>query len=168
MRRGRWGRWGLERWVTLALIAALAGVLWWRFGPQGPPEPPEGMPEDPFMIVAAWAERAGRGDRTAILPRAQIAVRAERNRLFETIEALPGTPMGERGYRVFRVGDEQEVMAEDQAAAVAGGNRCIFALGRAFIATQGGPLTAVVTLRAEMQLSRACAIRPAPAGGAAE
>ncbi|GMG85305.1 hypothetical protein LNKW23_45240 [Paralimibaculum aggregatum] len=146
----------LEGAVTALLALMLAGLVVWRLDLLGLEPPPRGMPEDPFLIVAVRPAAQGHVTQSAVFPRAQIAARAEAGRLFETLEGLPRAGLAPGRYRVFRMGDEAEVTAAAQAAATAGGNRCLIAIDRGVIAAQGGALTAVVSLRAELDLKAAC------------
>ncbi len=150
----RWRR--VERWVTAGLALALAALAAWRFGLFEAAPERVGPPRDPFQIVAVWQSGGRLETRSFILPRPQIAALGRAGRLFATIESLPGPPFPERPYRVFRIGDETEVAPEGQAGATEGGNRCLFAIERGVIAAMGGPLTAVVTFRAQLPETEGC------------
>ncbi len=148
----------VEAIATASLAGVLAGVVAWRLGAFDEPTLAETAASDPFRIAAVWQGSRGRESRLFVFARPMIEKVAADGRLFATVAELPGTPFDTRPAAVYRVLDETPVPREDPAAALADGNRCLLAIDPALVAALGGPLTAVVTLRAELDLLRPCGV----------
>ncbi len=158
--------WTLEAWVTLALAVLLIGLVLWRLDilDRGPDWPR--LPERPALIVAVWPEGQGLVSRAVLVPGDHLAALADGGGLFAAIHSLPGVALEDGRFRVFRLADETEIVAGGEAAAVARGNRCLLALDTRVIAAMGGPLTAVVSVRAQLPAVEACELDGGPAGAA--
>ncbi|MEL6218681.1 MAG: hypothetical protein AAFR79_09470 [Pseudomonadota bacterium] len=145
----------LEILVTVLLVAALAGVAVWRFDLWSS-DPAEAARDDPFQILAIWQDQGQPRQNRVVLPRSQVAARAEAGALFETIAGLPGTPFAERDFLVFRHSDEALVTRSIQPRAVEAGNRCLMVIEARSVSALGGPLTAIVTLKSQLPEQPLC------------